>query len=72
MLRTSLADPLEDEALETRAWSHFDTAREQGSHMTDDELIRHCRQLAQQEVLSLQVLGDEPAEVLSADGEADL
>ena len=51
--------PFEDEALETRAWDHYQLARDQGSHLGEDDLIKHCREIAHRESEELARVGEE-------------
>lgn len=62
-MRFDYQNPFEDEELEARAWSHFDHAKEQGSKLTDADLIRHCREMAHQELSRMEALADEPVKV---------
>ena len=61
--------PFEDEALESRAWEHYELARDQGSHLSEGDLIRNCREMAHREVDELEKLGDEPAPLATVDEE---
>jgi hypothetical protein len=68
-MRRPFEDPLEDDLLEARAWEHYRTARDQGSLLTEDQLIEQCREMAKQETEQLEALGEEPAQVGATDEE---
>jgi len=53
-------EPFEDEELETRAWEYFERAREEGSVLSDEHLIRECRKLAHEDLTRLKELEEEP------------
>lgn len=55
-------EPLEDEATESLAWQYYETAKEQGSLLSDDELIKECRELAQKDMERRSVMDDIPIE----------
>lgn len=63
MRPTNYAEPFEDEELEARAWRYYETAREQGSTLSESALITECRELAHQDVERLREVGDEPVEL---------
>jgi hypothetical protein len=60
MRRPEFHEPFEEEALETRAWEHYDYAREQGSSLSETDLIKHCREMAHKEIEMAQQVGNEP------------
>lgn len=53
-------EPFEDEELEMRAWEHFERAREEGSILSDEHLIRECRKLAEEDFKRLKEYEQEP------------
>ncbi|HWP31467.1 MAG TPA: hypothetical protein VNK96_07080 [Fimbriimonadales bacterium] len=53
-------EPFEDEELEKQAWEHFERAREEGSLLSDEQLIRECRKLAHEDFIRLKEFEAEP------------
>jgi hypothetical protein len=49
----------EDDDLEKGAWSLYDSAKEQGSRLPRERLIRECRQLVEESLQKLKALGDQ-------------
>lgn len=53
-------EPFEDEELEMRALERFELAREEGSLLSDEQLIRECRKLAHEDLMRLKEFEEEP------------
>lgn len=49
-----------DEEIEERALKYYETAREQGSLIPEEQLMTECRALAVRDLERLKAIGDEP------------
>lgn len=56
-------DELYDEEIERRALTYFESARSEGSLLSDDALMAEARELAKRDVARTEALADEEIEI---------
>ena len=56
-------DELYDEEIERRALTYFESARSEGSLLSDDALMAEARELAKRDVERTEALADEEIEI---------